>query len=183
MRVEGLDLPDTKGARRCPSCGERHLQKVHSYVTGCWRPDVVECPACRHVWRWPTPAEDELARKEAQRKRSREFYLAHRDEILAREHKYKDHLTAQARERRHRKRAHLHPVRVCPTCGTRFVAKSLAHRFCSDRCWSNAPDRKRKRSKEKDAYRRRRAAYLAALESVAESVGRLDECRKALEVG
>lgn len=181
MRVDGCTLADTKGARKCPYCGERHLQKIHS-VNSVGRPVKVECPVCRKTWQWPTVAEDEEKRREDMRRRSREYYQEHRSEILEREHRHKDYLTATARERRHKKRAYLHPVRTCPTCGTTFVALHGGHKYCSDRCCNNSPDRKRKNNYYKKRVRSRNAAYIAALEAVAKSVGRLDECREAMVV-
>lgn len=177
MRVEGCTLADTKGARVCPSCGERHLQKIHSLDCG-GRPVKVECPACRHVWTWPTVAEDEARRKEDMRRRSHENYIKHRDEIRERERKYRGLITAKARERRHKNRAHLHPTKTCPVCGTKFVALHGGHKYCSAHCCNSSPDRKRTNGRQKERDKRRKTAYLQALEAVAESVGRLDECRR-----
>ena len=181
MRVEGCTLADTKGARVCPNCGERHLQKIHSLDSG-GRPVKVECPACRHIWTLPTLAEEEATRKEKQRIRSHESYLRHRDEYREYYHKHQDWITAKAKERRHRKRAHLHPVKTCSVCGAQFVALHGGHKYCSAHCRDNSPDRKRKQGEYKEMDKRRKAAYLAALELVAEEAGRLDECRKLLEV-
>ena len=177
MRVDGCTLADTKGARVCPHCGERHLQKIHSLDSN-GRPFKVECPACRQTWQWPTVAEDERKRIEDMRRHSREYYVKHRDEILAREHRHKDYLTAKAKERRHRKRTHLHPTRTCPVCGTQFVALHGGHKYCSAHCRNNSPDRKRKNGAVKERTKKRNVAYIAALEAVALSVGALDECRR-----
>ena len=178
MRVEGCALADTKGARRCPSCGERHLQKVHSCdSTG--RPVKVECPVCRHVWAWPTVAEDERRRKEQMRERSHEHYLAHKEEIQAYERANRERRYRLRRERYAVTHRHLHPVKRCPVCGSTFTSKHPNHTYCSRECANvRTPDKKRKASVSKALTRRRKAAYLAALERVASECGRLDECRE-----
>ena len=176
MRVEGCKLADTKGARKCPHCGERHLQKIHT-CNSQGRPLVVECPVCRKLWDWPTVAQDERRRREQMRVRSRAYYVAHRDEILARDHANKDRKTAQSRERRHILRAHLHPTRTCPTCGAKFTAVNGRHKYCCTYCRERSAHNKRTQYAIKQRKRRRDAAYLLALEDVAASVGKLDECR------
>lgn len=176
MRVEGCSLADTKGARACPYCGERHLQKIHT-VNSQGRPLVVECPSCRRKWDWPTVREDEERRREQMRVKSREHYERNRDEILAREHENREHKTRMARERRHRARAHLHPLRTCPTCGSTFRAMNGNHKYCCGACREGSARNKRVQYEIKQRAKRRNEAYLRALEDVAESVGRLGECR------
>lgn len=180
MKVKGCKLADTKGARKCPYCGERHLQKIHS-VDSTGRPLKVECPVCRMEWQWPTVAEDELRRKEQMRQRSHDHYWNNKERYQQYWRENQDRITAKAKERRHRQRAHLHPIKTCPTCGFQFVALHGGHKYCSEHCARNSPDRKRAAGRQKDRAKRRNDAYLAALEAVAREVGRLDECIQAKE--
>lgn len=153
------------------------MQKIHT-VNSQGRPLVVECPVCRKMWDWPTVREDKERRREQMRVKSKRYYEQHREEILAREREYREYKTRAARERRHRNRAHLHPLRTCPVCGMRFIAKSRSHKFCSARCRESSPTAKRTNARLKDRAKRRADAYLKALEAVAEGVGKLEECRK-----
>jgi DNA repair exonuclease SbcCD ATPase subunit len=139
---------------------------------------VVECPACRKLWDWPSIAEDERRRKEEMRERAKAYYWDHREEILAREHRNRAIITAKRRERNHRKNAHLHPTKTCPICGTHFRAEHRNHKYCSALCRSRSPQLKKKNYEIKQRAKRKDASYLKELESVAKSVGALEHCKK-----
>lgn len=141
----------------------------------------VECPVCRKEWMWPTVAEDERVRKERMRKKSRDHYWNNKERYQQYRHDNKERITAKARERRHRQRAHLHPIRTCPVCGMRFTALHCNHKYCSEHCRNHSPDHKRAQGKQKDRDKRRKNAYITALEAVAREVGRLDECIRVRE--
>ena len=166
----------TLGRTYCPLCGEIDRYEIRSCTPDGW-PSKVYCRSCGKTFTYPTPGEFQRRADERKKRFNRSgWHKRYRDEHkddrreYSRQYYWDHHATILRKYAE--KNADKHPTRVCPTCGSEFVAKHGNHKYCRPEC-KNASEPARLHKKRWRVRERERVKWLET--RVAELEGQLAE--------